>query len=196
MHGEIHRFGLKSDGEEAILDTIEPGCLGVVQNYTLRVDGARSAIARTPRDTESGEPDMSAFNFEAAMGLRLACEDFGDEVAVEMSETMWKRSMTWTAADIAASFCNRHACQPKKKKKAGKAGKKGAADGKGEKKIKKKNEKKTKKKKRRKQQAAADDDEFSLESAFKTLDKDGTISALLAQERASPDMMLPEGEAP
>ena len=191
MHGEIHRFGLKSDGEEAILDTIEPGCLGVVQNYTLRVDGARSAIARTPRDTESGEPDMSAFNFEAAMGLRLACEDFGDEVAVEMSETMWKRSMTWTAADIAASFCNRHACQPKKMKKAGKAGKKGAADGKGEK---KKNEKK--KKKRRKQQAAADDDEFSLESAFKTLDKDGTISALLAQERASPDMMLPEGETP
>jgi hypothetical protein len=162
----------------------------VVQNYTLRVDGVRSAIARTPRDTESGEPDMSTFNFEAAMGLRLACEDFGDEVAVEMSETMWKRSMTWTAADIAASFCNRHACQPKNKK-TGKMRKKGAADGKGL-----KTKKNKKKKKRRKQQAAADDDEFSLESAVKTLDKDGTISALLAQERASPDMMLPEGETP
>eukprot|EP00471_Norrisiella_sphaerica_P000589 CAMPEP_0184483038 /NCGR_PEP_ID=MMETSP0113_2-20130426/4650_1 /TAXON_ID=91329 /ORGANISM="Norrisiella sphaerica, Strain BC52" /LENGTH=413 /DNA_ID=CAMNT_0026863167 /DNA_START=216 /DNA_END=1457 /DNA_ORIENTATION=- len=104
LHAEIHRHGIvKSDGEEGVFDSIEPVCLGVVQNYTLKEVDQLERLEHTPRslDNMDGSQDLRML-----LRLKELCLHYADTVTVELSEIMYRVIQREESAVIAKEkFC-------------------------------------------------------------------------------------------
>ena len=65
MHGEIHKHGLRKDGEDDIYETVPAICLAIVQNYTLiRTPAPERGWVLRQRNTrldDEMDPDPATF---------------------------------------------------------------------------------------------------------------------------------------
>lgn len=189
---EVLRHNLNADGEEQILDSTEAACLGVVRNYTVVGQGQEAVLKHSPEEERMANGEFDESTLHNALLVKHVCENVVEEVSMELSETVWRsiqhdKSVNETANELCeqkTDMCMRVKTNTARKKMR---------------KLKKKQPKKAKKDS---SPSSGDDDLISpdltkpggMEEMFQKLDRDGTITNLLQQEKENPEMMLPEEE--
>ena len=192
LHLEVLRHNLNADGEEQILDSTEAACLGVVRNYTVVGRGKKAILKHSPEEERMANGKFDESTLHNALLVKHVCEIVVEEVSMELSETVWRsiqhdKSPNETANELCeqkTDICTKVDTNLARKK---------------ERKLKKKQPKKAKKDS---SPPSSDNDGIlpdltkpgGMEDMFQKLDRDGTITNLLQQEKDNPEMMLPEEE--
>ena len=177
--------------EEQILDSTEAACLGVCKLYRS-YQGKKAILKHSPEEERMANGKFDESTIHNALLVKHVCEIVVEEVSMELSETVWRsiqhdKSINETANELCeqkTDICTKVDTNRARKK---------------ERKLKKKQPKKAKKDS---SPPSSDNDGIlpdltkpgGMEDMFQKLDRDGTITNLLQQEKDNPEMMLPEEE--
>ena len=131
MHIEIHKHALRKNGEDDIYETVPAICLAIIQNYTLSSTPApHNTWTLTKRTVKLDDDDDAApSDFVNLMTLKQVCELFTEEHQQELSEMMYRATMSESAETIVGEFCARDEIvrvrkpkQPKRRKASSEVG--------------------------------------------------------------------------
>jgi hypothetical protein len=177
LHLEVLRHGMltRSFGEDDIVESVQPSCMGVVQNYTL-TDGGE-LVFRGGSDEGFGLGDPAGL-----LIVKRSCEALAELRADDLAEFLWREGQTLGADASPDAFCAPRECATgarsslvprRRRKKRRNSGASGAG---------------TPGRAPAGPAASADDPMRTADyaRALEKLDADGTLSNLLAQERAEP----------